>query len=118
MSLLPMSDLPASLRPSGSTGPGPFLVGVRPEHLVLGPETPEHLAARVESHEFLGAETLVYLDCHGTGMIARVPGNAKFSDRRAVGVSWRDEDAHVFEEASGRRVDVAGMEVDRRAASL
>ena len=122
MSLLPMSDLTRSLRPAATAGPGPLLVGVRPEHLVLGPEGPDHLAARVESHEFLGAETLVYLDCRGTGMIARVPGNAKFSDRQAVGVSWRVEDAHVFEEASGRRVDAAGedagIEVDRRAASL
>jgi hypothetical protein len=41
-------------------------------------------------------------------MIARVPGVAEFADRQAVGVSWAPEHAHVFDEASGRRVDVTG----------
>ena len=95
---------------------------MRPEHLALGPETPKHLAARVESYEFLGAETLVYLECVGTNMIARVPGAAEFAERQTVGVSWLPEHAHVFDQSSGRRVDVAGDTaaggVDRRAASL
>jgi sn-glycerol 3-phosphate transport system ATP-binding protein len=122
MSLLPMAEVPDSLKPSVSPAAGPLLVGVRPEDLTLGPENPEHLAARVESYEFLGAETLVYLDCVGTNMIARVPGVAKFADRQVVGVSWSSEHAQVFDETSGRRVDVsggnAGRLVDRRAASL
>ena len=126
MSLLPMAEVPDSLKPATApdAGPdtGPLVVGVRPEHLALGPESPKHLAARVESYEFLGAETLVYLDCVGTNMIARVPGVAEFAERQTVGISWLPEHAHVFDEASGRRVDVAvdnaATGVDRRAASL
>ena len=122
MSLLPMAEVPDSLKPTRAPDTGPLVVGVRPEHLALGPESPEHLAARVESYEFLGVETLVYLECVGTNMIARVPGVAEFAERQVVGVSWLPEHAHVFDESSGRRVDVAvdnaATGVDRRAASL
>jgi sn-glycerol 3-phosphate transport system ATP-binding protein len=120
MSLLPMAAVPESLRPAQALDhdEGALVVGVRPEHFALGPNDPDHLAARVDSYEFLGAETLVYLECHGTSMIARVPGVAEFSKHQDVGVSWRSEHAHVFDDASGRRIDVtgatAGAGVDRR----
>jgi sn-glycerol 3-phosphate transport system ATP-binding protein len=120
MSLLPMAEVPDSLKPAGT--PATTVVGVRPEHLALGPDDPAHLPARVDSYEFLGAETLVYLESHGTSLVARVPGIAEFADHQPVGVSWAPEHAHVFDEASGRRVDVtgdeAGMNFGRRAASL
>ncbi|HUE45454.1 MAG TPA: ABC transporter ATP-binding protein [Aestuariivirgaceae bacterium] len=127
MSLLPMAEVPDSLRPTGIAADAPLVVGVRPEHLALGPDDPKHLPARVDSYEFLGAETLVYLESHNTSLVARVPGIAEFAYHQAVGVSWAPEHAHVFDEASGRRVDVTGDEaganvaetnVDRRAASL
>jgi sn-glycerol 3-phosphate transport system ATP-binding protein len=122
MSLLPLAEVPDSLKPPGIAAAAQLVVGVRPEHLALGPDDPAHLPARVDSYEFLGAETLVYLQCRATSLIARVPGVAEFADHQAVGVSWAPEHAHVFDEASGRRVDVTGDEteanVGRRAASL
>jgi sn-glycerol 3-phosphate transport system ATP-binding protein len=113
MSLLPADRLPARLQPQ-VVGPAahPLMVGVRPEHLEIGPDDARHLPARVLSYEFLGAETLIYLDCDGTELIARVPGEVELANESAVGVRWAPENAHVFETGSGHRVQTA--DYDRR----
>jgi sn-glycerol 3-phosphate transport system ATP-binding protein len=118
MSLLPAERLPATLRPQvvGSTA-HPLVVGVRPEHLEIGPEDARHLSAHVLSYEFLGAETLIYLDCDGTELIARVPGEVELANESAVGVRWAPENAHVFETGSGRRVQTADIDRRRRTST-
>ncbi len=107
MSLMAVDALPDSLRPSGQGAPV-GRVGVRPEHLVIGPADSRHLPAIVENYEFLGAETLVYLDCGGTPVIARIPGVAEFAAGETVGVGWDPEHAHLFDAVSGRRINSAG----------
>jgi sn-glycerol 3-phosphate transport system ATP-binding protein len=40
MSLLPMAEVPDSLKPATAPDAAPLVVGVRPEHLALGPDEP------------------------------------------------------------------------------
>jgi sn-glycerol 3-phosphate transport system ATP-binding protein len=96
------SDGPALLRHSGAG----LVLGVRAEAVAIG-ET--GIPARVDAIEYLGADTLVTaaigserITARATGRLAAVPGDA-------IRVSWRPEDAHLFEGESGnRRDDLAG----------
>lgn len=94
--------------PPGASGD--VLLGIRPEDVRLGNDgTP----ARVQSVEFLGADTLVtcMLDSHT--LTARVPGKVSFERGAAIGVAWRPEHVHFFDAASGkRRDDVVRLAID------
>ena len=79
-----------------------ILLGIRPEDVVLGGEG---MPARVESVEFLGADTVVTCLLGTQALTARVPGRASLEPGAAVRAGWRAEHAHVFDAASGRRRD-------------
>ncbi|QDL94561.1 ABC transporter ATP-binding protein (plasmid) [Paroceanicella profunda] len=110
MALLPVTALPGALRPAGALPPGAVL-GVRPEAIALAEPGPGTLAATVESAEFLGAETLVYLACGAEAgharLIARLPGRGAPRPGAAVGLSWPAAAAHVFESPEGPRLPVS-----------
>ncbi len=84
---------------------GDLLFGIRPEHIILGDTG---IPARVQSAEFLGADTIVTCAYGGQTLAARVPGKAAFPTGATVGVQWHPENLHFFDAASGlRRDDVA-----------
>ncbi len=91
----PMSILPAPDR-------GDLLFGIRPEDVMLGDVG---LPVRVQSSEFLGADTVVTCGYGNQTLTARVPGKAAFAAGAAIHVSWRAEHVHVFDAASGARRD-------------
>jgi sn-glycerol 3-phosphate transport system ATP-binding protein len=83
-------------------GGASLLLGVRPEDIVLGDSG---IAARVESAEFLGADTVVTCLVGSQTLTVRVPGKAALAAGAAIHVGWRREHVHYFDAASGRRYD-------------
>jgi sn-glycerol 3-phosphate transport system ATP-binding protein len=76
------------------------LTGVRPEDIRLGAEG---LEAKVESVEYLGADTLVAARAGGQLFLARVPGRATVRAGDAVRAAWDSQHEHKFEAQTGRR---------------
>jgi sn-glycerol 3-phosphate transport system ATP-binding protein len=78
-----------------------LLLGMRPEDVTFG----DGIAARVQSVEFLGADTVITCLVGSQTLTARVPGKAALAPGAAIRVGWRAEAVHVFDVASGRRRD-------------
>ena len=71
------------------------------------------LPVRVQSSEFLGADTVVTCGWGNQMLTARVSGKAVFAAGDAIHASWRAEHVHVFDAASGaRRDDVRATAAD------
>ncbi len=96
----PMNILPIA---RDSAAPKRFLFGVRPEHVIIGDDI--GIPARVQSAEFLGADTIVTCAYGGQTLAARVPGKATFPAGAAIRVHWDPENLHLFDAASGIRRD-------------
>jgi sn-glycerol 3-phosphate transport system ATP-binding protein len=79
-------------------------LGVRPEHIALGPDG--GVEARVESVEYLGADSL--LQCRvGTQSVAvRVGGRIGLSPGEGTHLAWAQGAQHFFDAATGARHDV------------
>ena len=76
------------------------ITGVRPEDVSLGATG---LAARVESMEYLGADTLVAARAGDQLLLARVPGRAAVREGAAVHAAWDPRHEHKFDAHTGRR---------------
>jgi len=111
MVLIPSDGAPAHLRPE-RTG-GPCFVGVRPEDFEIGLPRENALTARVNSTEFLGAETLVYLSAASGDVTARIDGHTALNPGTHVGLSWPIEAAHLFDAGTGRRLPSRTAKFDR-----
>jgi len=79
-----------------------LLFGIRPEDVILGDIG---IPARIQSAEFLGADTIVTCAYGGHTLTARVSGKAAFAPNAAIRVHWRSENLHLFDAASGLRRD-------------
>jgi sn-glycerol 3-phosphate transport system ATP-binding protein len=79
-------------------------VGIRPEDIRIDAAG---IPAKVESVEYLGADTLVGGRVGEESIVARVPGRARVDIGQTVTFAWEKECEHVFDLADGRRVDVA-----------
>jgi len=92
--------LPDGLVEDGAAGA--VLVGIRPEDLLVGqgPYT-----ARVRVAEPSGHECIVMLDAGGAGLTARLPGDARFAIGETAPFDIRSARIHVFDAASGRRLN-------------
>jgi sn-glycerol 3-phosphate transport system ATP-binding protein len=78
-------------------------LGVRPEHIRLGDEG---LSARVVSADYLGAETMVRLDCAGTPVFAKTDNGRRFQPGEMNRICWSSTAVHWFD-ADGLRRDEA-----------
>ncbi len=96
----PMNILPAA---PDIAAADQVLMGVRPEHVMLGHDI--GMPLRVRGVEFFGADTVVTCAYGEATLTARVPGKATLSAGSAIRVHWRPEDLHFFDAASGRRRD-------------
>ena len=92
---LPVLDLPAGRR---------IVLGVRPEHVVLG-EGPGAQAAEVELVEPTGAETHLYARLGEARICAASHQRLPFGPGSRVMVSLPAAHAHVFDAADGRRLN-------------
>ena len=75
-------------------------VGVRPENIRIGAEG---LEARVETVEYLGADSLVAARAGEHAVLVRVPGHARYDAGRAVRLAWDSQHEHHFDAQTGRR---------------
>jgi sn-glycerol 3-phosphate transport system ATP-binding protein len=79
-----------------------LLLGIRPEEIALG--TGGH-PARVESVEYLGADTIVACRIGDEPLLVRAPGRVDLAPGAATRLSWTRDATHFFDAASGRRRD-------------
>ena len=80
-----------------------LVLGVRPEAINLGGE--HGIPATIESVEFLGADSLVTCTIGSERLTARVPGRLAADRGIVLQLSWRPEEAHLFDASDGRRRD-------------
>jgi sn-glycerol 3-phosphate transport system ATP-binding protein len=79
-------------------------IGVRPEDLRIAPG-PEGLAARVESVEYLGADSLVAAKRTELAetLLVRVPGRSTLEPGAEVRLAWNPQHEHPFDRTTGER---------------
>jgi sn-glycerol 3-phosphate transport system ATP-binding protein len=76
------------------------IVGVRPEDMALDPAG---LAARVESVEYLGADSLVAARIDDQSLVVRVPGRSPAKAGETVHLAWHKQHEHHFDAQTGER---------------
>jgi sn-glycerol 3-phosphate transport system ATP-binding protein len=110
MNTLALGDASGGAVIRGTSGPvllrhrGEGLVlGIRPEAIGLGGEP--GIPATVESVEFLGADSLITCAIGSERITARVPGRLAADRGIGLPLSWRPEEAHLFDASDGRRRD-------------
>jgi multiple sugar transport system ATP-binding protein len=84
----------------------PLVFGIRPEHLICSPPSPETsvgctVEAVVELVQPMGAETYLHLASHACSFVARVPSAHPAIPNQAISVSFDLRHAHFFDPASG-----------------
>jgi ABC-type sugar transport system ATPase subunit len=94
-----MNFLPAGAARSFLPVPDGTVLGVRPEHLRL---VADGVPARVEIVEVAGSDAFVHVD---RGLISKVPSDGRPVEGMQVGLAIDRADAHLFDEASGARVE-------------
>jgi sn-glycerol 3-phosphate transport system ATP-binding protein len=85
------------------TGEG-LLLGIRPEHIRLDPAG---LAAKIETVEYLGADSIVTCRVGAELLTVRLPGQVDFARASEAKLAWDPEAIHHFDAASGLRVERA-----------
>jgi sn-glycerol 3-phosphate transport system ATP-binding protein len=85
--------------------PGPVTVGVRAEAVTAGPDG---LAATVDFVEELGAARLVHATVAGEALVAQTPPSLALCPGAAVRLRAPAGDLHLFDAATGTRLDEAG----------
>jgi sn-glycerol 3-phosphate transport system ATP-binding protein len=80
-----------------------LVLGVRPEAISLGGE--HGIPATIETVEFLGADSLVTGTVGTERLTTRVPGRLAADRGIVLQLSWRAEEAHLFDASDGRRRD-------------
>jgi sn-glycerol 3-phosphate transport system ATP-binding protein len=77
-------------------------IGVRPEDVQIAAHG--GVSARVETVEYLGADTLVACRSGTQQIVARLPGRVRFAAGEAVSLDWPQECQHHFEISTGLRM--------------
>ena len=94
----PMNILPVD----PATGGAGILFGIRPEDVMVADVG---IPARVQSAEYLGADTVITCAYGSQTLMARVPGKAAYRSGAAIHVHWDQANLHFFDAASGARRD-------------
>ncbi|MGH3083785.1 MAG: ABC transporter ATP-binding protein [Gaiellaceae bacterium] len=79
--------------------PQGIVVGVRPEHVRV---VPNGVLARVEIVEVAGSDAFVHVD---RGLISKLPADGRPAEGDEVGIAIDRAGIHLFDEASGERVE-------------
>jgi multiple sugar transport system ATP-binding protein len=79
--------------------PQGIVVGVRPEHVRV---VPNGVLARVEIVEVAGSDAFVHVD---RGLVAKLPADGRPAEDDEVGIAIDRAGVHLFDEASGERVE-------------
>ncbi len=98
--------LPAKLTDKAAACIGKDVVlGIRPEHVedtatVAKPDPSRTIEARIEVSEPMGSETYLYLTTGATNFIARVLPTDQYDSGQTAKVTFRMDDAHLFDAAT------------------
>jgi ABC-type sugar transport system ATPase subunit len=90
--------LPQAARPFFPVPQG-IVVGVRPEHVRV---VPNGVRTRVEIVEVAGSDAFVHVD---RGLIAKLPADERPAEGDEVGIAIDRAGVHLFDDASGERVE-------------
>ncbi|MDR1282921.1 MAG: sn-glycerol-3-phosphate ABC transporter ATP-binding protein UgpC [Opitutaceae bacterium] len=95
---------PLAAKAAGHAGKD-VVLGVRPEHVedtaVVPDADPKRtVAAHLDVSEPMGSETYLYLDTGGTSFVARVHPTDQYEAGQQVKVTFRMEEAHLFDAAT------------------
>ncbi len=119
MNLFALERRGAGMVVKGTEGPvlaplmaAEVLGGIRPESLRLAERG---IAARVEYAEYLGADTVVSCTVGEAPMLVRVPGRATLQIGMVVRLAT-DQPLHLFDAASGRRIETTPAAKERVGA--
>jgi sn-glycerol 3-phosphate transport system ATP-binding protein len=96
MNLVPLH----AIQPGAAAG---LTAGIRPEHISISSNG--SVAATVVSAEYHGADTIVTAQVNGSALLVRAPGQVELAAGTGVRLGWRPNDVHLFESASGARVE-------------
>ena len=91
---------------------GATLLGVRPEDIRLGGDG---VAGRLESVEYLGADSILAFRVGSEVLIVRTQGKAELAPGTEVHLDWRADAMHLFDAASGKRRDAVCSAVQAAA---
>jgi sn-glycerol 3-phosphate transport system ATP-binding protein len=118
MNLVALDDGPGGAVIRGSREPvlagrgRGLTLGIRPEHIEL--VAGGGVAAEVTSTEYHGADTILTARVGGESLLLRAPGQVRLAAGAAVRLGWGPASVHLFDAASGRRVD-AGQALPQAA---
>lgn len=90
-------------RQMANAGQG-YAIGIRPEDIRI---SSDGVLARIETVEYLGADTLIAGRVGTETIVARLPGRARHDVGDTVALSWDRDRQHVFKLSDGVRVDAA-----------
>jgi sn-glycerol 3-phosphate transport system ATP-binding protein len=79
------------------------ILGIRPEHLVLGGSG---ISLQVEMVEALGADVLVHGTCGGQSLVIRAPSNVQVEVGQTVAAGFDAGAQHWFDPQTTRRIEV------------
>ena len=77
-----------------------IVTGVRPEDMRIGSDG---LEARVETVEYLGADSLIAASLKGQALLVRVPGRSHARAGDALRLAWDKQHEHHFDSQTGGR---------------
>jgi sn-glycerol 3-phosphate transport system ATP-binding protein len=80
------------------------ILGIRPEHVRL--LASGGVAAEVTSAEYHGADTILTVRVGEESLLVRAPGRLRLATGATVRLGWEPPSVHVFDAASGTRVDL------------
>ena len=109
MNLVALDDGPGGAVIRGSREPvlagrgRGLTLGIRPEHIELV-ET-GGIAAEVTNGEYHGADSILTVRVGQESLLLRAPGQLRLAEGAAVRIGWEPASVHLFDAASGRRVD-------------
>ena len=85
-----------------------FVVGLRPEHVMVDSTTDADVRARVEVVEYLGSETLVHLDLGDGVIVGKAPAASRVVPGDYVGARLAHAAACIFEKETGKLLATGG----------
>jgi sn-glycerol 3-phosphate transport system ATP-binding protein len=79
-----------------------YAIGIRPEDIRI---SSEGVLARIETVEYLGADTLIAGRIGTETIVARLPGRVRHGVGDTVALAWDRDRQHVFKLSDGHRID-------------
>jgi multiple sugar transport system ATP-binding protein len=85
---------------------GPVTLGIRPEHISVATSGRGTMSGTVRLAEYLGSETMFYLDLpDGSDLAVKADGLSKAERGSTLNVTFQPEACHVFDEAGNALVN-------------